>query len=63
MYFQGTQINMCHYVLSPFDLVPAHNRKTAPLDVGFSIKSWPRGYKLFVMLNAIEHEMFPAHKC
>ena len=25
--------------------------------------SWPRGYKTFFMLNSIEHEIFPAHKC
>ena len=23
----------------------------------------PRGYKTFFMLNSIEHEIFPAHKC
>ena len=26
-------------------------------------KSWARGYKTFFMLNSIEHEIFPAHKC
>ena len=24
---------------------------------------WPQGYKTFFMLNSIEHEIFPAHKC
>ena len=24
---------------------------------------WPRGYKTFFMLNSVEHEIFPAHKC
>ena len=24
---------------------------------------WPRGYKTFFMLNSIQHENFPAHKC
>ena len=24
---------------------------------------WPRGYKIFSMLNSAEHEIFPAHKC
>ena len=23
----------------------------------------PRGYKTFFMLNSVEHEIFPAHKC
>ena len=23
----------------------------------------PRGYKTFSMLNSVEHEIFPAHKC
>ena len=26
-------------------------------------KPWPRGYKTFVMLNSVEHEIFPANKC
>ena len=25
--------------------------------------SRPRGYKTFFMLNSVEHEIFPAHKC
>ena len=25
--------------------------------------NWPRGYKTFFMLNSIEHEIFPAHRC
>ena len=25
--------------------------------------AWPRGYKTFFMLNSVEHENFPAHKC
>ena len=24
---------------------------------------WPHGYKTFSMLNSVEHEIFPAHKC
>ena len=27
------------------------------------LKAWPRDYKTFFMLNSIEHEIFPAHKC
>ena len=27
------------------------------------IEARPRGYKTFSMLNSIEHEIFPAHKC
>ena len=23
----------------------------------------PQGYKTFFMLNSVEHEIFPAHKC
>ena len=26
-------------------------------------ETWPRGYKLFFILNSIEHEICPAHKC
>ena len=26
-------------------------------------KTWAGGYKTFFMLNSIEHEIFPAHKC
>ena len=26
-------------------------------------ESRPRGYKTFFMLNSVEHEIFPAHKC
>ena len=29
----------------------------------FLVKTWPRGYKTFFMLNSIEYEFFPAHKC
>ena len=29
----------------------------------FSTANRPRGYKTFFMLNSIEHEIFPAHKC
>ena len=25
--------------------------------------TWPGGYKTFFMLNSVEHEIFPAHKC
>ena len=25
--------------------------------------AWPQGYKPFFMLNSIEHEIFPTHKC
>ena len=28
-----------------------------------STETRPRGYKTFFMLNSIEHEIFPAHKC
>ena len=28
-----------------------------------TIAAWPRGYKTFFMLNSVEHEIFPAHKC
>ena len=24
---------------------------------------WPQGYKTYLMLNSIEHEIYPAHKC
>ena len=27
------------------------------------IKTRPRGYKFFFMLNSTEHEIIPAHKC
>ena len=30
-------------------------------NISFNIR--PRGYKTFFMLNSIEHEIFPAHKC
>ena len=26
-------------------------------------RPWPRGYKTFFMLNSVEHEICPAHKC
>ena len=25
--------------------------------------TWPRVYKTFLMLNSVENEFFPAHKC
>ena len=31
------------------------------LSAGYGIRA--RGYKTFFMLNSIEHEIFPAHKC
>ena len=27
------------------------------------LKTWPRGYKSFFMLNSAEHEIYLAHKC
>ena len=28
-----------------------------------NLKSWPRGYKTYFMLNSAMHEIYPAHKC
>ena len=28
-----------------------------------SVEIRPRGYKTFFVLNSVEHEIFPAHKC
>ena len=27
------------------------------------VRTWPRGYKTFSILNSGEHEIYPAHKC
>ena len=32
-------------------------------DIKYFAISRPRGYKIFFMLNSVEHEIFPAHKC
>ena len=32
-------------------------------NVPLTSENWPRGDKTFSMLNSVEHEIFPAHKC
>ena len=36
---------------------------SAGVIVLFGLIAWAGGYKTFFMLNSIEHEIFPAHKC
>ena len=26
-------------------------------------KTWPRGYKMFFMLNSVQHRIYPVNKC
>ena len=40
-----------------------HTEKSQPEGKQIMPETWPRGYKTFFMLNSVEHEIFPAHKC
>ena len=39
------------------------NQRGRTEDIKESARARARGYKTFFMLNSIEHEIFPAHKC
>ena len=53
------------FTFNSFSLRLASNNLFLPF-FSFELKTKlnrPRGYKTFFMLNSIEHEIFPAHKC
>ena len=58
-------IKACMDYSTPFTCIPIYHMFAvsqehiqSPRDI-----NWARGYKTFFMLNSIEHEIFPAHKC
>ena len=45
------------------DVIENHVLFTVCEHFDLKLQNWPQGYKTFFMLNSIEHEIFPAHKC